>query len=224
LYLFGILLGSGIGFFMLSAVAMRSTSVLIGSTLIPGTAPVFVSIIALLVFKQHITQTKKLGLSLILIGVIAFIASALTTASNELLFGQLLLILCAFIWALFTISVRQSGLKPLQVSALVVVPNGLIALVWLAATQPTLGFESISWFALSFQIIVQGILVGIFSGLFYATAITKLGAEKTSAIGAATPVVATLLAIVFLKEALEFIPLLGLSLTAVGVVLASRQS
>jgi drug/metabolite transporter (DMT)-like permease len=66
--------------------------------------------------------------------------------------------------------------------------------------------------------------VGIFSGWFYAKAISNLGAEKTSAIGALTPIVASLIAFIFLQEALEFLPLLGLCFTSVGVLFASRHS
>jgi drug/metabolite transporter (DMT)-like permease len=40
--------------------------------------------------------------------------------------------------------------------------------------------------------------------------------------GSLAPIVATLMAVTFLQESLEIIPLLGLCLTAAGVILASR--
>jgi drug/metabolite transporter (DMT)-like permease len=153
-----------------------------------------------------------------------FAVSALPKFDKVLLMGQGLLILCALIWAFFTVSVRQSGLKPLQVSALVVVPNAMIVIAWFLATTPEIELFNLSFAALLSQLIVQGLFVGIFSGWFYAKAISKLGAEKTSAIGAFTPIVASIAAFTILQEALEFLPLLGLCFTTVGVLIASRQS
>jgi len=51
-YLLGIILGAGLPFFLLSAAAMKWTRVAEGSTLIPGAAPLFVTGIAVLIFKS----------------------------------------------------------------------------------------------------------------------------------------------------------------------------
>jgi drug/metabolite transporter (DMT)-like permease len=120
------------------------------------------------------------------------------------------------------VSVRQSQLRPLQVAALAAVPNGAFIILYGLITQPTLTLLHIPMNQLVAQAVIQGLLVGICSGLFYSHAIARLGAEKTATIGSMTPIVSTLLAIIFLQEALEFMPALGLCLTAVGVFFASR--
>jgi len=223
IYILGIVSASGFFFFWLSAVGIQNTGVAHASTLIPGTLPIFVTLIAVIVFKQSFPKARIWGFMWILTGVTILVISTVGQTGLAALFGQFQLLACALLWSIFTVCVRQSGLKPLQVSALVTVPNGLGVFIWVMITQPELNYASLSFTALSTQIFVQTFLVGILSGLFYSSAINKLGAEKTAAIGAFTPVVATLLAIFFLQESLELIPTLGLCFTVVGVVVASRH-
>ncbi|EAR07379.1 DMT family transporter [Reinekea blandensis] len=222
LYLAGIVLGSGWGFFYLSLMAMKASSVLVGSTLIPGAAPAFVTLVAVAVFRQPLPMTRHLGLLLILLGVVGFIGSAIWPFQARQLTGIGLLLCAAFIWALFTLSVRQSELAPLQVAALVVVPNGVAVAGWALFRLSEIDFTGVSLTMIGTQVIVQGILVGIFSGLFYSTAIRRLGAEPTSAIGSATPVVASVLAWLLLGEGVSWVPALALICTATGVLVASR--
>lgn len=222
LYLAGIVLGSGWGFFYLSVMAMKASSVLVGSTLIPGAAPAFVTLLAVALFRQPMPSARRWGLVLILIGVFGFIGSAIWPLRGDQLVGIGLLLCAAFIWAIFTLSVRQSGLAPLQVAALVVVPNGLAVMFWALFSARAPDFSGVSLSMIGLQVVVQGLLVGIFSGLFYSTAIRRLGAEATSAIGSATPVMASLLAWFWLGEAFSLVPMVALICTAAGVLVASR--
>ncbi len=222
LYLLGISLGSGVGFFLLSAMGMARANVMQGSTLIPGAAPLFVTLLAVTLFKQALPQQRLLGLGFVLAGVLTLVFSAMTQFNTQLIEGQLLLLGCALMWAIFTVSVRQADLQPLQVAALVTVPNGAIIGIWvLLSGDLTLSVHLSTGFLLT-QLLVQGILVGILSGWFYATAIRRLGAENTSAIGSMTPVIASVFAFLILQESLEFISLLGLCLTSFGVYKSAR--
>lgn len=221
-YKLGIVFGGGLPFFMASAGAMKASGVLFGSTLIPGVAPLFVTLIAITLFKQPLPKKRLVGLIAIGFGTIALLAGAWIQGNGQVFRGALMFVGCAFSWSLFTISVRQSNLRPLQIAALAAVPNGVLITLYLLAFQPNLTLLSIPFNELLAQALVQGVLVGICSGLFYSIAIGRLGAEKTAAIGSLTPIVSTLLAVIILQEALELIPVLGLCLVATGVILASR--
>jgi drug/metabolite transporter (DMT)-like permease len=113
-------------------------------------------------------------------------------------------------------------LKPLEVAAMVTVPNGLLIALWAIPNEGLQSLSLLSPQALAIQVLMQSLVVGIFSGLFYSLAIRKIGAEKTATIGAATPLVATFGAFIFLQESLDILPLLGVCLTAVGVVIAAK--
>lgn len=221
-YKFGVVLGGGLPFFIASAGAMKASGVLFGSTLIPGVAPLFVTLIAVLLFKQPLPKNRLFGLIGITLGTLALLTGAWLQGNSKVFLGALMFVGCAFSWALFTVSVRQSQLQPLQVAALAAVPNGILIVLFVLITQPQLMLLSIPLNEFLAQAFTQGILVGICSGLFYSMAIRRLGAEKTAAIGSLTPMMSTLLAVIFLQEALEMIPVLGLCLVAIGVILASR--
>jgi drug/metabolite transporter (DMT)-like permease len=217
-YLLGIILGAGLPFFLLSAAAMNWSPVADGSTLIPGAAPLFVTGIAVLIFNQRLTALRIAGLLAIALGVASFLYSSLLDPNLELLHGHLLFLVCSFLWALFTISVRQSGLKPLEVTAVLTVPNGVLLVAWGLVMQPELTWNSLPAGDLVALMLTQGIAVGLGSGILYAYAITRLGAEVTSAVGSMTPVCATLLAAILLSESVELTALFGSILVTAGVI------
>ena len=221
IYLLGIIFGSGVLFFFLSGYGMQLTQVAYGSTLIPGTIPLFVTLLAVIIYKQALPSFRQWGIIVICFGVIVMLIQAGNNWDNKLLIGQGLLILSAFLWSLFTISIRQSGLSPLKVAALAALPNGVIITIWILVTSPELGYSALPMSAVLGQVIVQGIIVGIFSGICFSGAIIRIGAEKTSAIGAATPAVATILATIIIGEQLDTSLLIGMTLVISGVFLAS---
>ena len=220
-YLFGIIIGSGLPFFLLSGYGMKLIQVAYGSTLIPGTIPLFVTLIAVLIYRQPLPSFRQWGIIVICCGVIAMLLHAGNSWNDRLLVGQGLFLLSAFLWSLFTISIRQSGLTPLKVAALATLPNGVLITLWIVITNPELGFSSMPISGVLGQLIVQGIIVGIFSGVCFSAAIVRIGAEKTSAIGASTPAVASFLATIILAEQMDVYLFLGMALVIGGVFLAS---
>lgn len=221
IYLLGIVLGSGLPFFLLSAHGIQLTQVAYGSTLIPGTVPLFVTLFAVLIYKQPLPGFRKWGLITIVIGIMAMLIHAGSSFDTSLLIGQGIFLICALLWAAFTISIRQSGLAPLKVAALAALPNGVLITLWIIITGPELGYSALPLSALLGQLLVQGIFVGILSGLCFSMAIVRIGAEKTSAIGAATPAVATFFATIMLGEQMDISLLIGMALIISGVFLAS---
>lgn len=220
-YLLGIMLGAGLPFFLLSAAAMNWSPVVDGSTLIPGAVPLFVAGMAVLIFNERLSPLRYIGLLAIAAGIACFLYSSLLDPADGLLHGHLLFLVCSALWAVFTISVRQSGLRPLEVSTVLTVPNGVLLLIWALLRQPELTWNSLHTAELVALMLTQGIAVGLGSGFFYSYAITRLGAEVTSAIGSLTPVCATLLAAILLREPLEMVSLFGAVLVTVGVIFFS---
>ncbi len=220
-YLLGIILGAGLPFFLLGAAAMNWTPVADGSTLIPGAAPLFVTAIAVLIFKERLTALRVVGLLAIALGVASFLYSSLLDPQLELLHGHMLFLVCSALWAVFTISVRQSGLKPLEVTAVLTVPNSVVLLAWGLLQQPELTWNSLPAVDLAVLMLTQGIAVGLGSGVLYSYAITRLGAEIPSAIGSLTPVCATLLAAILLSERIELASLIGSVVVTSGVICLS---
>jgi drug/metabolite transporter (DMT)-like permease len=221
LWLTGILIGAGLPFFLLSAYAMGLAPVVQGSTLIPGTAPLFVTLLAVVIFRQPLSTHRMMGLASVILGILLMLTATGLVANETVFRGQLMFLTCSLCWALFTLSVRQSGLTPLETTAVLTVPSGALLLLYGAVTGTAIDLTTVSTGEWLLQLVVQGLFVGLGAGFLYGFAIRALGAEITSAVGSLTPVSATLLAAVFLQESVELMTLLGLSLVTLGVIAAS---
>ncbi|ATG76058.1 hypothetical protein AN401_19255 [Zobellella denitrificans] len=160
-------------------------------------------------------------LSVLGMGLAPVVQGSTLIPGTALGLGQGLFLLCSLLWALFTICVRQSGLRPLEVAAVVTVPNGALVAAWLLLGQVPLTLSQVpvqEWLA---QLLVQGLVVGLGAGFLFGYAIGRLGAEISAAIGSLTPVCATLLAWCWLGEHIAPLTGLGLGLVTLGVIGAS---
>lgn len=221
-YLLGIVCGAGLPFFFLNATGMQYAPVAHGSTLVPGTLPLFVTAIALLFYRESLSRHRALGLALILSGVGVLIFTSLKDTSPDLWQGHLFLLAASLFWACFTVSMRMSGLTPLE-GASVFSLGSLLMLVILAFTgHVDSRLSEASGEQLLFQLIVQGLMVGLVAGFCYGFAIARLGTEKTAAIGAFTPVLASLIAIPVFAEFVDINAGLGMLLITIGTLLASH--
>jgi drug/metabolite transporter (DMT)-like permease len=219
--LFGIVFGAGIPFFFLSSQGMHYAPVSHAGLLLPGTFPLFVTAIAYFVFKEPLSRPRLIGLLAIMFGVIALLLISMWSLKGEVWKGDLLFLSASFFWAIYTISLRVAGLPPLAATGLLSLVSLVILLVMFTTGMATSGMSLVSVNELAWQFFVQAILVGLFAGFSYGYAINLLGAERTAAMGALTPVLASLLAIPFLQESIGLAASLGLCFVCIGVVLAS---
>lgn len=219
LYLLGMLIGGGLPFFWLGAMGMQNGLVAEGSTLIPGVAPLFVTGLAVVIFRQPLSVWRFAGLGLIACGVASFLIDSLSGDGS--LKSQAIFLSASFFWALFAISLRQCGLSPLVAASVVTLPTSLVLLGYGLIAQPETGWHLLPVTELYGQIIAQGLGAGLASGFLFAFAISRLGAEVTSAIGSLTPVIASGIALFWLNEILSPAILLGIVLISIGVIFAS---
>lgn len=221
-YLFAIAFGAGLPFYLLAATGMQFAPVADGASLIPGILPLFVSAIAWAVYGESLSIGRRLGISLIVLGIGAFLWHSLFFSSWPITQGHLILLAASISWAWFTIGVRVTGLSAaeagavLAISAVLLLPVGAMSgLISFNLLQAPLG-------ELGYHILAQGLGVGIIANYSYAFAIRRLGAEMSAAIGAFTPVVAALIAIPVFGETVSVLTLCAMALIVLGAVLASE--
>jgi drug/metabolite transporter (DMT)-like permease len=221
-YLLGILCGAGVPFFFMNATGMHYAPVAHGSTLVPGTLPLFVTTIALLFYKETLSRHRAMGLVFIIIGILVLLGSAISDTATNQWQGHVMFLGSSLLWACFTISMRMSGLTALEGAAVFSIGSMVI----LAALGLGGLIESHMHEApveqLLLQFVLQGLLVGLVAGFCYGYAIAQLGAEKTAAIGAFTPVLASLIAIPVFNELVDFNSGLGMVLITIGTLFASH--
>lgn len=226
-YLIGMFIGSGLPYLLVAGTGMTYAPVSDGSALIPGTLPLFVSAIAVLLFKQPLSSHRIIGLGLVVSGIALFLSQSLGHANSNLVQGHFLFLLGSTMWAMFTICARVSNLNPLAASGLIALMSTLSLLILIASgvLDSYLYQHQASkwpWAELSGHFMLQGVGAGIIAAFTYLHAISVLGAERTAAFGAATPAVATLLAIPVFNESPSLLSWLALSLICCGSLIASN--
>ncbi len=217
-----IVCGAGFPYFWLAGMGMRLASVADGSTLVPGALPLFVSLLAFLFLGQKITPTRRNGLLIILIGVLLMLAFSVNQAAAGLWQGYALFLFGSLLWAAFTLALRRSGLEALEGAAVVTYGSVPLLVIHLLFSSEPLQLHDLPFNVLATQILLEGIGVGLVSTISYAYAVTKLGANRASIVGALTPVVATLIAIPLLGEVPPASAILGMALIIVGIALTNR--
>jgi len=221
----GISLGAGVPFFYLASQGMNFAPVSHAGLLIPGTFPLFVTAIAVLVYKEPLSSQRLMGLAAIAIGIVTLLAESFFANSGQVLTGDLYFLGASFCWALFTVSLRVSGLPPLAATGLLGLVSCSILLILFALgliDSGILGVNGTFDFNLIMtQFLIQGVMVGLVTGFSYGFAIRKIGAENTAALGSLTPVIASIAAYPILAETLSINGVLAMSLICFGVLCAS---
>ena len=226
-YLLGMFIGCGLPYLLVAGNAMHYVPVSHGSALVPGTLPLFVSGIAVMLFKQPLSKHRVVGLLCILVGIGIFLGSSIQGFQWLQAKGHLMFLLASFMWAIFTICARVANLSALVSAGFISLISliSLLIMVALGLLPSELARSAYSsWPAqeLSVHLLVQGVGAGVISAFTYLYAIKCLGAERSAAFGSATPVVATVLAIPIFGEVPGSTTWLALGFICTGSLVASN--
>ncbi|MGR5057027.1 DMT family transporter [Vibrio rotiferianus] len=227
-YKAGLIIGSGLPYLIVAGTAMQFAPVSHGSALIPGTLPMFVSAIAVLFYKQPLSNHRVLGLCAVLFGVILFLMSNIGDEYNwQQLNGHTLFLLGSLMWAVFTISARVSNLNAyacagfVSISSLVLLSLA-ITCGWLESYLMKTPMTQWPWRDVMWQLMLQGIGAGLVASFTFLYAVKKIGAEASAALGSLTPALATLLAIPLLSEKPDIVTISALAFVTIGSIVASN--
>ncbi|OMH25524.1 hypothetical protein BGP75_23465 [Motiliproteus sp. MSK22-1] len=215
-----IMLG-GLPFFYLISLGTGYAPAAHAGALVPGTAPLFVTGLAVLVYKEPLPQSRLAGLTVILLGVTVLLGTALLNLEQNYWRGHLAFLAASLLWAFYTLALRISGIGALEATALLCTGSvsGLGLLISGDIVQSNLA--SVSWQEIWPFLLIQGVGAGIIGGITYGIAIRRLGAEKTAALGSFTPALAAMAAIPVLGEQMTTSTLIGVLVIMLGVALAS---
>ncbi len=213
--------GGGLPFGLLVMQAARMVPVSHIGVLVPGMMPIFVAVLAARFLDEPITARRAGCFALILLGVTCIGGDAVGTMSAATLAGDGLLLTAAFLWGVYSVAFRRSGLSPWHAAAIIAFWSALlVAVVWGVAhgdglwrTPPAL---------LALQIVWQGVLAGAVGMWVYGLAMKTIGAARAAAIGALVPALAVLGGWVVLAERPTALTALGVAITVVGVATANR--
>jgi drug/metabolite transporter (DMT)-like permease len=218
--------GAGAPYALLAAAGLRLAPAAELSPLNPGCIPLFVAAIAWAFAREPIPAAQGAGLALIVTGAVLLIAANADAGeawTSSRVFGAMLLLLAALMWAVFTVVMRRADLDPLHAAALVSTGSLVIYLpIYLAWRGAALTQAPV--LELAVQIVFQGVLVTVVSLLLYGRALVLLGAARGAAFASLVPALSALIAIPLLGEWPSATDWLAIVLISVGVYLASAAN
>ena len=210
--------GAGIVFYLVTTNGMRLVPAAGVGTLLPGTMPMFVAILSLIVLREQIARLRWLGFGLILAGVICVTGFGLLESTD--IRGILLLPTAGLLWAGYTIAMRRSGIDAWHSSALINTYS-LIALMPMYLLFMDTGFATAPWSDIVIHGFVQGVLSGVVALSTYGIAVRLIGASRAAAFAALIPVMVALFGIPVLGEVPDTVMMIGVVVVSCGVALAS---
>jgi drug/metabolite transporter (DMT)-like permease len=214
------ILGAGAPFLLIIGNGMRFAPTADVGPLVPGTMPLIVAVLSVILFKEKLGWARAIGFALCLAGVLTIAGRSILSFSGSTSFGHLLLVTAAFCWACYTVAFRLVGVTAIEMAALVSFWSALAILPF--GIPPLL--DALNKGAHG-DIIVQALIQGLGSGLIalvlYNIGIARLGASRAAAFVALVPALATLIAIPLLKEIPDLASIIGVVTTGAGVLLAS---
>ena len=198
------------------------------SVLMPGSLPLWTSLLAIVVLDDHITRARAIGLACIVLGDLLVGGASLLKAfeGGEVWKGDLLFVSAAICWSCYTVLVRRHALDPVRATIAITAFScvSFVPLYGLAAYAgwvPTL-LGSAPSSEMLFQAIYQGVGTVIISGITFNVMIRHYGPVRSTMITALVPGLSALGAVVFLNEPMSLNLLAGLALVTCGILFGVR--
>ncbi len=216
-----IVAGAGLPFYLAIATGLTLAPAAHAGMLLPGTMPLFVALLALVLMGEKFGWRRGTGFVLIAIGGAGIGAYTVLTGSIEGAWrGQIMFVTGAFLWAVYTHAFRWSGLKSQEAVGIMSVWSLILLVpIWLIVGRT--GFFEASWAEILSQFLLQGVVSGLIALTTYGMAVERLGASAAAAFAALVPVLVTLLGIPVLGEVPDLATIVSAAFVCIGVFLAS---
>lgn len=188
--------------------------------LVPGTMPLLVALLSVIVLKEKMGAARAIGFALCAAGVAAIGGRSILASASDVSYGHMLLLGTAFVWACYTVAFRFVGITGIEMTALISFWSTLasIPLGW----QPLVeSFQTVPLSQMLLHFFIQGFASGLIAIALYSTGIARLGASRAAAFVALVPALATVIAIPLLGEIPDLASIVGVVTTGLGVLLAS---
>ncbi|HEY8359258.1 MAG TPA: DMT family transporter [Ramlibacter sp.] len=186
---------------------------------IAGALPLFTALAGRLAFGEQVTPARWVGLAVVGFGVLSLGHASFASAAPAWR-GDLLFLLAAALWSVYTVAFRRSGLTPWQGTAVV---NGWSAVLLLPLAvivgAPKLATAPLGDVVL--QATWQGGIAGLLGLATYLAAVLWLGSARAALSAALVPVLTAAGGAWLLGEPLDTATRMAVLLIAAGIVLAS---
>jgi drug/metabolite transporter (DMT)-like permease len=199
------------------------------SVLMPGSLPLWTTLLAVFVLGERISGSRAIGLLCIVAGDVLVGGASLLHAldGSGVWRGDVLFMLAAFTWACYSLLVRKHALQAVHATTAITVfafftyvPSYLL-LVWAGVLEGRVfsaPLPDVLW-----QMLMQGVGSVVVSGISFNLMIRAYGPVRSTMLTAVVPGMSALAAALFLGEPLPWNVLCGLALVTLGIVFGVRQ-
>ncbi len=205
-----------------------------GSVLMPGSLPLWASLLSIWLLGDRPPAARVFGLGLILLGdLLVGGASLLGALSGQgtVWKGDLLFMAASSCWATYSVLVRRTGADAVR-ATMAVTALALLSFVPVFALLTQSGLlptrlGSAPWGEIVFQLLFQGVGSVVISGIAFTRMIQYFGPVRSTMITALVPGLSALGAVWLLGEPMHWNLMLGLALVTAGIaagVLPSRPA
>ena len=200
------------------------------SVLMPGSLPLWTSLLMWLFLREQIGMNRAIGLGMIVCGDILVGGMSLLKAfeGGDVWIGDLLFMTAAFCWSAYSVMVRRYGLDAVR-ATMAITAFALVSFVPAYALLVHLNvlpshMAQAAWSEIVFQAVFQGVGSVVISGITFTQMIRTFGPIKSTMITALVPGLSALGAVVFLGEPLSWNLWAGLALVTCGILFGVRQA
>lgn len=227
--LIGGLFGSFI-FSMLSYSAFFFAPAAHASVLMPGSLPLWTTLMAWFILSQSISKLRAIGLACIVLGDLLVGGSSLLKAfdGGEVWKGDLMFMCAASCWSFYTVLVRREGLDAVR-ATMAVTAFSCVTFLPLYAFVALLGLipshlGTAPWQELVFQALYQGIGSVVISGISFNMMVRHYGPVRSTMMTAVVPALSAISAVVLLNEPIYWNLMAGLALVTCGILFGVRKA
>ena len=190
------------------------------ASLFTALIPLNVAILAAVVLGEAFTVARRIGLVLIVTGVLGIVWGAGGTIETRQNIGHALFIGAGILFAGYTVVMRKARLDGLHAAAIAAV-GSLIVYVPVYGIVTGLSLANAPWRDVALQAFVQGLLTAVVSLLLYGRAVRILGASRGAAFSGLCPAMTALFAIPVLGEWPATTDWIAITLISAGVYFVS---
>lgn len=210
----------GFPFAFLNATGLKFAPAAHAAMFVPGLFPVLTAILGVIILRDRLSVRSVAGTALVLAGVAGVGWSSLTGETGGSWQGYALFLTCASMWAVYSITTRIARIGPVHAVTIIAVVSMAVATpfyfmfgdVRLLTLPPAM---------LAFQVIYQGVGIGLVSMIAYNYAINVLGASQAAVFGGLVPCIAAVMAVPILGERLGWLEIAGVAAVTVGILLVN---